>query len=51
MPPSRSAAKKLGETMKYFDQPLGRRAVIKGAGLGLVAGTLAEALAAQSEEG
>ncbi|HEV7635462.1 MAG TPA: alpha/beta fold hydrolase, partial [Bradyrhizobium sp.] len=34
--------------MKYLDQPLGRRAVIKGAGLGLVAGTLTEALPAQS---
>jgi pimeloyl-ACP methyl ester carboxylesterase len=34
--------------MTHLDQSLGRRAVIKGAGLGLVAGTLAEALPARN---
>jgi pimeloyl-ACP methyl ester carboxylesterase len=34
------------ETMKHFDRLLPRRAVIKGAGLGLVAGTLADAVSA-----
>jgi pimeloyl-ACP methyl ester carboxylesterase len=34
------------ETMKHLDQPLARRAVIKGAGLGLAAGGLAAALPA-----
>ena len=34
--------------MKHLDHPLARRAVIKGAGLGLVAGTLADALPAQN---
>src|SRR5258706_16287987 len=35
-------------TMTNFDRPLARRAVIKGAGLGLVAGGLADALPTQS---
>src|SRR5450432_3035831 len=35
-------------TMKHLDRPLARRSVIKGAGLGLVAGALAEAPAARS---
>ena len=34
--------------MKHFDRPLARRTVLKGAGLGLVAGTLADALPARS---
>jgi pimeloyl-ACP methyl ester carboxylesterase len=34
--------------MKRLDHPLARRAVIKGAGLGLVAGTLADAISPQS---
>ena len=34
--------------MTNFDRPLARRAVIKGAGLGLVAGGLADALPTQS---
>src|ERR1700719_4199581 len=34
--------------MKYLDRPLARRAVIKGAGLGVVAGGLADALPIQS---
>ncbi len=34
--------------MAKFDRPLARRAVIRGAGLGLVAGTLADATSAQS---
>jgi pimeloyl-ACP methyl ester carboxylesterase len=34
--------------MKHLDHPLARRAVIKGAGLGLVAGTLADAMSPQS---
>src|SRR3981081_3925369 len=33
--------------MKHLDHPLARRAVIKGAGLGLVAGTLADAMPTQ----
>jgi pimeloyl-ACP methyl ester carboxylesterase len=33
--------------MTYFDRPLARRAVIKGAGLGLVAGTLADGISTQ----
>src|ERR1700693_5229077 len=36
--------------MKHFDRPLARRTVIKGAGLGLVAGTLADALPARSAD-
>src|SRR5260370_4226819 len=36
------------KTMTNFDRPLARRAVIKGAGLGLVAGGLADALPTQS---
>src|SRR4051794_31870351 len=47
MPPQRRG-KRSETTMKYLNQPLGRRAVIKGAGLGLMAGTLAETLPAQS---
>src|SRR3977135_3511101 len=35
------------KTMTHFNHPLARRAVIKGAGLGLVAGGLAGALPAQ----
>src|SRR6202047_3291498 len=34
--------------MTNFDRPLARRTVIKGAGLGLVAGTLADTISAQS---
>jgi hypothetical protein len=34
--------------MKHLGQSLARRAVIKGAGLGLVAGTLADAMSAPS---
>jgi pimeloyl-ACP methyl ester carboxylesterase len=34
--------------MKRLDHPLARRALIKGAGLGLVAGTLADAISPQS---
>jgi alpha-beta hydrolase superfamily lysophospholipase len=34
--------------MTNFDRPLARRAVIRGAGLGLVAGTLADAASAQT---
>ena len=34
--------------MKHLDHPLARRAVIKGAGFGLVAGGLAGALPAES---
>jgi hypothetical protein len=33
--------------MKHLGQLLARRAVIKGAGLGLVAGTLADAMSVQ----
>jgi pimeloyl-ACP methyl ester carboxylesterase len=36
------------KTMTNLDRPLARRAVIKGAGLGLVAGGLADALSTQS---
>jgi pimeloyl-ACP methyl ester carboxylesterase len=36
--------------MKHLDRPLARRSLIKGAGLGLVAGTLADALPAQSAD-
>src|SRR5207244_8418397 len=36
------------KTMANLDRPLARRAVIKGAGLGLVAGGLADALPMQS---
>jgi pimeloyl-ACP methyl ester carboxylesterase len=35
------------KTMTNFDRPLARRAVVKGAGMGLVAGTLADALPMQ----
>src|SRR5450631_3987673 len=35
-------------TMANFDRPLARRTVIKGAGLGLVAGALADSLPVQS---
>jgi pimeloyl-ACP methyl ester carboxylesterase len=38
------------EVMKHLDRPLARRGLIKGAGLGLVAGTLAHALPAQSAD-
>jgi pimeloyl-ACP methyl ester carboxylesterase len=34
-------------TMKHLDRPLARRTVIKGAGLGLIVGTLAEAASVQ----
>jgi pimeloyl-ACP methyl ester carboxylesterase len=34
--------------MKHLDQPLARRAIIKGAGLGLVAGALADTLPAKA---
>src|SRR6266853_740463 len=34
-------------TMKHLDHPLARRTVIKGAGLGLIAGALTEATSAQ----
>src|SRR5437764_3219718 len=37
-----------GSTISPFENPLARRAVIKGAGLGLIAGTLADALPAQA---
>ena len=37
-----------GSTMSPFENPLARRAVIKGAGLGLVAGTLGDMLPAQA---
>src|SRR2546428_272340 len=37
-----------GETMTNLERPLARRAVIKGAGLGLIAGGLADALPMQS---
>src|SRR5258707_15663436 len=36
------------KTMTNLDRPLARRAVIKGAGLGLIAGGLADALPTQS---
>src|SRR5579862_8615864 len=36
--------------MNHLDRPLGRRNLIKGAGLGLVAGTLADARPAQSAD-
>src|SRR6266851_7983719 len=37
-----------GETMTNLERPLARRAVVKGAGMGLVAGTLAQAMPMQS---
>src|ERR1700731_902464 len=37
-----------GSTMSPFENPLARRAVIKGAGLGLVAGTLGDTLPAKA---
>ncbi len=36
------------KTMTHFEHPLARRTLIKGAGLGLIAGTLAEVQPAQS---
>src|SRR6476661_3724267 len=39
---------RIGGNMTHLDQSFGRRAVLKGAGLGLVAGTLAEAMPARN---
>jgi hypothetical protein len=36
--------------MEHFDRPLARRALIKGAGVGLVAGAMADLVPAQATE-